>query len=125
MDELSLAANESSRHLTVQDLHEPAVTGHALQKALVCSSVAAMCPGCSHITLYLLICSCNALLCPAVYIFISQRLFHLTNELKDRIVPHDDNPKLARNILQGALAATAVVGLGWLIQRMVVLQLFL
>jgi hypothetical protein len=57
-----------------------------------------------------------------VYVFISNRLFHLTNELKDRIVPHDDNTKLARNCIQGAIAAAAAVGIGWLVQRVVVLQ---
>lgn len=67
--------------------------------------------------------ACAAVLrVPAVYVFISHRLFHLTNELKDRIVPHDDNTKLACNCIQGAIAATAAVGVGWLVQRVVVLQ---
>lgn len=61
-------------------------------------------------------------LLPTVYVFISHRLFHLTNELKDRLVPHDDNTTLARNALQGVLAAASAVGVGWLIQRVVVLQ---
>jgi hypothetical protein len=62
-------------------------------------------------------------LAPAVYVFVSNRLFHLTNHLKDRLVPHDDNTTLARNVIIGALATTAAVGLGWLVQRGVVLQL--
>ena len=58
-----------------------------------------------------------------MYIFVSNRLFHLTNELKDRIMPHDDNPRLARNIIQAAIAAGAAVAAGWLIQRVLVLQM--
>jgi hypothetical protein len=61
--------------------------------------------------------------CVAVYVFVSNRLFHLTNELKDRIVPHDDNPRLARNCIQTAIAATAAVGAGWFVQRVLVLQM--
>ena len=62
--------------------------------------------------------------CLAVYIFVSNRLFHLTNELKDRIVPHDDNKQLARNAIQCGVATVAALGLGWLIQRAVLLQLY-
>lgn len=61
--------------------------------------------------------------CVAVYVFVSNRLFHLTNELKDQIVPHDDNPRLARNCIQAAIAATAAVGAGWFVQRVLVLQM--
>jgi hypothetical protein len=60
----------------------------------------------------------------AVYVFISHRLFHLTNELKDRVVPHDDNRLLARNALQAGLASLAALGVGWVAQRTVVLHLF-
>lgn len=54
--------------------------------------------------------------------FISHRLFHVTNELKDRIVPHDNNRLLARNAVQAGLAGATALGLGWLIQRTVVLH---
>lgn len=59
-----------------------------------------------------------------MYVFVSNRLFHLTNELKDRIVPHDDDRLLARNAVQGALAAMAACAIGWLVQRTVVLHFF-
>lgn len=59
-----------------------------------------------------------------MYIYISNRLFHLTNSLKDRIVPHDNNMQLARNMLQTGLAAAAATGLGWLLQRSLLVQLY-
>jgi hypothetical protein len=62
-------------------------------------------------------------LLPTVYIFISNRLFHLTNELKDRIVPHDDNRCLARNIIQMLLLGVFVFGIGWVLERTVVLHM--
>lgn len=69
------------------------------------------------------ICHPPPLLPIVVYVFVSNRLFHLTNELKDRLVPHDDNPKLARNILQAFVTVTAALGMGWVMQRVVMLQL--
>ncbi|KAF8072744.1 RWA3 [Scenedesmus sp. PABB004] len=60
----------------------------------------------------------------ALYVFISNRLFHLTNELKDKAVPHDDNATLARNVLQMAVVGGATLGVGWLLERTVVLHLF-
>eukprot|EP00878_Enallax_costatus_P002338 GHUV01002514.1.p1 GENE.GHUV01002514.1~~GHUV01002514.1.p1 ORF type:complete len:554 (+),score=112.56 GHUV01002514.1:827-2488(+) len=59
----------------------------------------------------------------ALYIFISNRLFHLTNELKERIVPHDDNTALARNIVQMALGGLMVFGIGWLLEQTLVVHL--
>jgi hypothetical protein len=59
-----------------------------------------------------------------VYVFVSNRLFHLTNHLKDRLVPHDDNAMLLRNMIQGAMAAVAALGLGWLIQRLILVQMY-
>lgn len=59
-----------------------------------------------------------------MYVFISNRLFHLTNDLKDRIVPHDNNMQLARNAIQAVLASVVALSLGWLIQRTVVLHLY-
>lgn len=120
---LCLLPTRNAHGVKVQDLCKAALS-LAAERA-VCQALLPPQLIDSYIMPLLLPCSCATLFCPAVYIFISQRLFHLTNELKDRIVPHDDNPKLARNILQGALATTAVVGMGWLIQRMVVLQLLL
>lgn len=58
-----------------------------------------------------------------VYVFVSNRLFHLTNELKEVAVPHDDNRVLARNCIQMGLAAALAFGLGWLVERTLVLQL--
>lgn len=46
---------------------------------------------------------------PAVYIIISYRLFHVTNDLKLAIVPHDDNRMLLRNALVAAAAGGAVL----------------
>lgn len=66
----------------------------------------------------------NFALVTALYVFISNRLFHLTNDLKDRIVPHDNNMQLARNAIQTVLASVVAVSLGWLIQRTVVLHLY-
>jgi hypothetical protein len=59
----------------------------------------------------------------AVYVFVSNRLFHLTNDLKDKVVPHDDNKLLVRNCLQMAIAGALAAGLGWLVKETIVLQL--
>lgn len=59
----------------------------------------------------------------AVYVYISHRLFELTNALKDAFIPHDDNRTLGRNLLlMGALAAGAGAA-GWVVERAVVLKL--
>jgi hypothetical protein len=62
-------------------------------------------------------------LLPTVYVLISNRLFHLTNELKDHIVPHDDNRRLARNIIQMLLLGVFAFGIGWILERTVVLHM--
>ena len=57
----------------------------------------------------------------AVYVFVSHRLFLLTNVLKDAFIPHDDNRLLARNLILLAAAGVDVVygagtlGLGFLV----------
>lgn len=46
----------------------------------------------------------------ALYIFLSHRMFDLTNTLKNAFVPHDDNRKLLRNtIIMGLLGVAAYV----------------
>lgn len=65
----------------------------------------------------------NFALVTGLYVFVSNRLFHLTNELKDRIVPHDDNRCLARNIIQMLLLGAFVFGIGWVLERTVVLHM--
>lgn len=44
--------------------------------------------------------------CAAGYLFVSYRLFHLTNTLKTAFVPHDNNQLLLRKVI----LMTAVVG---------------
>jgi hypothetical protein len=63
------------------------------------------------------------LLLPSVYVFVSNRLFHLTNELKDQIVPHDNNRCLARNLIQMLLLGVFVFGIGWILERAIVLHM--
>jgi len=41
----------------------------------------------------------NFAICTALYVYISHRLFLLTNALKDALVPHDNNRVLGRNII--------------------------
>eukprot|EP00798_Chlamydomonas_sp_ICE-L_P018174 gene18174-24606_t len=41
----------------------------------------------------------NFALCTAAYIFVSHRLFELTNTLKNAAVPHSNNRLLARNVI--------------------------
>lgn len=78
----------------------------------------------SSVTVLLLCLLLSHLMCPAVYVFVSNRLFHLTNELKDRIVPHDNDTKLARNLIQVGCAGAAALGLGWLVRQLVLLQVY-
>lgn len=66
----------------------------------------------------------NFALVTGLYVFVSNRLFHLTNELKDQAVPHDDNRVLARNCLQLALFGGFIFGLGWVVDRAFVSQLY-
>eukprot|EP00775_Hariotina_reticulata_P006302 gene6302-6537_t len=65
----------------------------------------------------------NFALVTALYIYVSNRLFHLTNDLKDKVVPHDDNRLLVRNCLQMAIAGALAAGLGWLAKETVVMHL--
>lgn len=51
----------------------------------------------------------NFLATSAGFVFVSHRLFTVTNDLKSAFIPHDDNPQLLRNII--IMAAT--VGLLW------------
>lgn len=53
----------------------------------------------------------------AVYVLVSYRLFHVTNDLKLAIVPHDDNRMLARNAMVAAVAAAAVLGGAFLLTQ--------
>ena len=45
---------------------------------------------------------------PAVYVFVSHRLFELTNSLKNAAVPHSNNALLARNVLMMGGAGVAL-----------------
>ena len=49
----------------------------------------------------------------AVYVFVSHRLFLLTNVLKDAFIPHDDNRLLARNLILLAAAGVACTAVGF------------
>ncbi len=58
-----------------------------------------------------------------MYVYISYRLFNLTNTLKDKFVPHDDNTTLLRNgFLMLALLAFSY-GIGCAVERTVVYAL--
>ena len=54
----------------------------------------------------------NFAACTALYVYVSHRLFVLTNALKDAAVPHDDDRRLARNgaLLGAMLAGGAALG---------------
>jgi hypothetical protein len=43
---------------------------------------------------------------------LSFRLFTLTNNLKDHLIPHDDNQRLARNCLLIGLLVAGAYGAG-------------
>ena len=60
---------------------------------------------------------------PAVYVYISHRLFTLTNDLKDKFLPHDDNHTLLRNILLMVVLVGSAGVLGWVVERALVLKL--
>jgi hypothetical protein len=47
-----------------------------------------------------------------VYVFISHRLFLLTNAMKDAFIPHDNNRVLGRNCILLVLTLAACTGLG-------------
>ena len=48
----------------------------------------------------------------AMYVYVSHRLFVLTNALKDVAVPHDDNRTLGRNLAMLLVTGAAVYALG-------------
>lgn len=48
-----------------------------------------------------------------MYVFISHRLFLLTNALKDAFIPHDDNRLLARNLAMLAVSGAAAAAMGF------------
>lgn len=48
---------------------------------------------------------------------ISYRLFHVTNDLKLAIVPHDDNRLLLRNTIVAALAGGAVLAAAFVLTQ--------
>jgi hypothetical protein len=50
--------------------------------------------------------------CKSVYVFISHRLFLLTNAMKDVFIPHDNNRLLGRNLILLTLTLVACTGLG-------------
>ncbi len=54
----------------------------------------------------------------AVYIFISHRLFELTNTLKNAAVPHSNNRLLFRNVV---LLASVSVGLYFTVAGLMVI----
>jgi N-acetylneuraminate 9-O-acetyltransferase len=54
----------------------------------------------------------NFAACSALYVFVSHRLFRLTGELREALVPHDDDRRLARNAAHGAAAAVAALAAG-------------
>jgi hypothetical protein len=49
----------------------------------------------------------------ALYIFVSHRLFVLTAALRDAMIPHDDNARLARNLATLGAGAAAAVAAGF------------
>ena len=55
----------------------------------------------------------NFVACTALYVYISHRLFVLTNALKDAALPHDDNRRLARNLALLAALLSGAAALGW------------
>ncbi|KDD71801.1 hypothetical protein H632_c4376p0, partial [Helicosporidium sp. ATCC 50920] len=56
---------------------------------------------------------CNFALVTALYVFVSHRLFLVTNVLKDALVPHDDNRMLVRNALLGGASVAGVVAVAF------------
>lgn len=50
----------------------------------------------------------NFLLVSTIYIFVSLRLFELTNNLRNALIPHKDNKRLVANILAGSIVLSAV-----------------
>jgi hypothetical protein len=65
----------------------------------------------------------NFAVCTAMYVFVSHRLFLLTNALKDAFIPHDDNALLARNLLLLALALVVCTALGFVGHSAIMLAL--
>ena len=50
---------------------------------------------------------------PAGYVFVSYRLFNLTNDLKNAAVPHSNNALLARNAILLTCAGVTLYALCW------------
>ncbi len=44
----------------------------------------------------------------AAYVYVSYRLFELTNALKNALVPHDNNYQLLRNAIMMAVAGGVI-----------------
>ncbi|GAB4818564.1 hypothetical protein N2152v2_005610 [Parachlorella kessleri] len=59
----------------------------------------------------------NFALVTAIYVILSYRLFHVTNDLKLAVVPHDDNRLLLRNAVVAAVAGTVVLGGAFLVTQ--------
>lgn len=55
----------------------------------------------------------NFALCTAVYVYISHRLFELTNSFKNVSVPHDDDRLLGRNFLMLGLISGGLYATSW------------
>eukprot|EP00270_Netrium_digitus_P010108 TRINITY_DN310_c0_g1_i1.p1 TRINITY_DN310_c0_g1~~TRINITY_DN310_c0_g1_i1.p1 ORF type:complete len:574 (-),score=144.45 TRINITY_DN310_c0_g1_i1:324-2045(-) len=57
----------------------------------------------------------NFALATAIYVFVSLRLFELTNTLKTAFVPSKDNKRLGANIVAGAVLGLGLYGIGLLV----------
>jgi hypothetical protein len=55
----------------------------------------------------------NFAICTALYVFVSHRLFLVTNALKDAVVPHDNNRTLLRNIILMGFMMAACTAMGF------------
>ncbi|GBF88415.1 CAS1 domain-containing protein [Raphidocelis subcapitata] len=55
----------------------------------------------------------NFAICTALYVFVSHRLFLVTNALKDAVVPHDNNRTLLRNIILMGVMMAACTAMGF------------
>ena len=53
----------------------------------------------------------------AVYVFVSYRLFILTNALKDVVVPSKAGREMARNFVTGGVSCLALYILGGMVTR--------